>query len=367
MSGARRFRSLAIMVATSRRWPALLVLALLAPFTAEISIGDLPFTPTGLLSMIFFVPIYGAGAVLARELTVPRGSGLPGLFVLGLAYCLIEEGLALRSLTSPTIYHGIGAAMGGRIAGINGVYLFLQLINHAVWSIVLPVMITELIFPAQRNRRWLRLPGMVITSVIFVIGVALTALSARTTIDPDYTMPTPASVVLVLVIAALVALAVGPLAHRNARPVSRPRGGATPPGAAAVLITSATAAVIFLAPLWLPRHFRWSFAGGPGVLVMIIIGLTSVIGYPLLLRHWSAFDTTETHDRAPWTTAHCAAAVAGLWLGHAIFGAVIGPDTVRDRLVVAGLLVISAGLLAVLVRRAATADQATDSRSSRSR
>lgn len=339
---------------TRRRWPAILVLVALAPFSAEVSIGDLPFTAIGLLSLIFFMPIYGAGAILIRELAVRRGSGLPDLFVLGMAYCLVEEGLALRSVTSPSIYGGIGVTMGGRIGGVNGVYLLLQLVNHPIWSIIVPVMITDLIFPAHRNRPYLRVPGMIITPIIYVIGVALTAFSATTTIDPGYTMPRPATITLLIMIVILVALAVGPMAHRDRSTLPLSYDYRSAPSPWLVLILSVAATWVLLAPLWLPGRFRWSFARGPAVIVMIIIAAVGVIGYLLMVRSWGALHAGGTVDLPTWTPKHRAAAVAGLLLGHSVFGAVIQPyTTTRDRVALIVVLLVSAGLLMLLVRRSA--------------
>jgi hypothetical protein len=47
-----------------------------------------------------------------------------------------------------------------------------------------------------------------------------------------------------------------------------------------VLTTSAGATLIFLAALWLPGHFRWSYVEGPGMLVMITLALVAVLDYP---------------------------------------------------------------------------------------
>lgn len=328
-----------------RRWPAIVLLALLSPATAEISIGDLPYTPDGLVALIFFLPIYGGGAVLLRELAVRRRAGLAGLFVLGLAYCLVEEGLALRSLTSPTIYQGIGVAMGARLAGVNGVYLLLQLVNHAVWSIVVPVMITDLVLPAHRGRRYLRIPGLVIAPLVFLVGVALTAFAARTSIDPGYRMGGLAVMIILAMIAVLVMIALGPLGGRDA---PHPPGvtGRALPRPSIVLVVSAMAGWGYLAPLWLPGHFRWGFARGVGIVPMIVLALAVAAGYLTLLL------------RRSWTPRHQAAAVTGLYLGHAAFGLLIQPDTWPDRAVTAALLIIAAVLLVRLIRKTAAINPA---------
>ena len=106
-----------------------LVLVVLAPMIAEVTIGDLPFGVPGLVAAVFVLPIYGAGALLVREVVVRRGAGAGAVLLLGAAYALVEEGLALQSLFSPTIYGGLGPAWGVRLLGVNGTYTLVQLVN----------------------------------------------------------------------------------------------------------------------------------------------------------------------------------------------------------------------------------------------
>jgi hypothetical protein len=56
--------------------------------------------------------------------------------------------------------------MGARVLGVNGVYLLLQLVNHAIWSIVVPIVVTELIFPGHRGRPYLGRPGVVVAAAL---------------------------------------------------------------------------------------------------------------------------------------------------------------------------------------------------------
>src|SRR4051795_435256 len=102
---------------------AALALVLIAPAVAELTLGTVPVRMWWVV--LLYVPIYGAGVLLIRELVRRTGGGRPSVLLLGLAYGLVEEGLALQSLTSPHLY---GAAdWGPRPFGINTVYTELNL------------------------------------------------------------------------------------------------------------------------------------------------------------------------------------------------------------------------------------------------
>ena len=83
--------------------PVVLVL-LLAPVTAEYLIGydDITGNAVALVfGVFFFAPLYGAPAVLIREVTRRRGLGWPTILLLAAAFGLIEAGLVDQSLFDP--------------------------------------------------------------------------------------------------------------------------------------------------------------------------------------------------------------------------------------------------------------------------
>ncbi len=85
-------------------------LALLAPFIAEFLLGATPISR--LEGFVVLALLYGGGAVLIRELVRRRsGSGWGRIVVLGAAYALIEEGLAVQSFSSiPTCFKRVRSA-----------------------------------------------------------------------------------------------------------------------------------------------------------------------------------------------------------------------------------------------------------------
>jgi hypothetical protein len=86
----------------TRRWPAALTLAIGAPLIAEVGVGSIPVSMAWTLP--FFGYIYSAGALLIREVVRRKHLGIASMIAFGLAFGLVEEGLALGSLTSTTLY-----------------------------------------------------------------------------------------------------------------------------------------------------------------------------------------------------------------------------------------------------------------------
>src|SRR5712691_5897536 len=132
-----------------------LVLLVLAPTLAEVLLGNLLFNGTFVWLLVIDTLLYGSGAILIREVARRCHLGWPGVVVLALAYGVVEEGLVLQSLFNPH-FPGL-ESMGsyGRIAGVNWFWAAYVLGLHTVWSITLPIVLTELLFPTLASRPWL--------------------------------------------------------------------------------------------------------------------------------------------------------------------------------------------------------------------
>jgi len=161
---------------TSKRkgiWPAL-VLFFLAPAIGELLSGSSPpaefFNPFGLLVM---AALYGSGEILVRELRVRWDKGWPTVFALGAAYGIVEEGLMVKSFFDPN-WMDLGLlGTYGRWAGVNWVWSLNLTIYHAVVSIAIPILLVELLFPAQRDERWVGRRGMIGLSLLLLADVLL--------------------------------------------------------------------------------------------------------------------------------------------------------------------------------------------------
>ena len=118
--------------------------------------------------------------------------------------------------------------MVGRL-GVNWPYLLWSLGYEAVWIIIIPIQLTELIFPARRHDSWLGPRSTIACAMAcaiasFVAWYTWTQLYVpRFFPEWSYRVPRSAVVLTLLAILALVVLAVGPrpwwLTTRRERPV----------------------------------------------------------------------------------------------------------------------------------------------------
>jgi hypothetical protein len=146
---------------------AIWTLLILSPVIAEVLNGA-----TRLSTLFVFVPevlVWGAGALLCRELVRRWRAGWMSLAALGLALSVAEEIVIQQTSLAPLPFPGANAAFG-RWGGVNWVYFLFMLGYECVWVVLVPVKVTELIFPRKANSPWLRRRGLIVTTVAFLVG-----------------------------------------------------------------------------------------------------------------------------------------------------------------------------------------------------
>ena len=143
---------------------AVWTLILLAPFFGELISGSTPLllflTPLGWIAYAFDIALYGLGALLCRELAQRWGGGYLRVWVLGLAYGVLEEGVVLQTWFNrywPDVQplHDFS-----RVAGLNVLWAVTLTIYHATFSILIPIVVTETMFGDKRTRHWLNRAGL---------------------------------------------------------------------------------------------------------------------------------------------------------------------------------------------------------------
>lgn len=314
-----------------RRLPVF-VLVFMAPLVAELLAGSTPLGQPLVLAFLLpiYLPLYGAGALLIRELVRRSGRGWASILLLGAAYGLIEEGFASQSLFNPKLYHA--ADWGARILGINGAFTESVLIVHAVWSAAMPILLTELMFPSQRATPYLGRVGLVVTSICYVLGVALLWLIARVSFAAGYEAPPllPGLALLVALVLAVVALAVLP------RKLPRPKLRINAPHPWTVFLVISISGLI-----WQASWFLWSiqplFSAWPLVLVPTLGTLLIAGGVSWLVDRWS-----QAQD---WKHLHLLALASGAVICHILIGLLAFAQTTADRIGLAVLGLAMAGLL----------------------
>lgn len=157
-------------VSRPRAAAAIWTLLLLAPFIAEVLSGS---TRTSFLFV--FIPevmVWGVGALLCRELVRRWRAGGVSLLMLGLALSIAEEFIIQQTSIAPLPFPGSHPDYA-RLWGVHLVYLLFMLGFESVWVVVIPVQVTELFFPKHSGMRWLRLRGIIIACVVFLLGSRL--------------------------------------------------------------------------------------------------------------------------------------------------------------------------------------------------
>lgn len=152
-----------------------------APITiAEFTTGSTAltgiFTNPGLF-FLFNTPgnlgLYGCGVILIREAKVKWNKGWPTVLMLGIAYGIMEEGVSVHTFFSP-VSQTIGVfGLYGKIFSLNVTWAILISIFHAVYSIALPILIGNLLWPDTRKQRLLTRRSGSIVLALYAITVFL--------------------------------------------------------------------------------------------------------------------------------------------------------------------------------------------------
>lgn len=286
-----------------RRYAPVIVLFVLAPLVAEVLFGATPISNIGALLPTSL--LYGGGAVLIRELARRRSAGWGRIALLGAAYAIVEEGLAIQSMFNPDLFNA--GVLGGRWLGVNWVWSEWTVGYHIVWSISIPILLAELLFPARRAEPWLGRTGMAVAGVIYAVGALAIGAIFRLFVTPDFRTPMILNIAAALVAATLAALALAwPSAPAARPPFGHTRAAVSPwlAGLVAALVAGA-----WFALLNLPHPLR----DGAVVLAPMLAELALVGGVAALIVRWSAA------DRA-WTDLHRLALACGALLISMLVG-----------------------------------------------
>jgi hypothetical protein len=286
-----------------RRYAPVLVLFVLSPLVAEVLFGATTLSRIG--GLLPTSLLYGGGAVLIRELARRRGDGWGRIALLGAAYAIVEEGLAIQSMFNPNLFNA--GILGGRALGVNWVWSEWAIGYHVVWSILIPILLAELLFPTRRAEPWLGRAGVAGAGIVYVLGALAIGAIFHFVITPDFRIPIVPNVAAALLAAGLVALALGWPAAPSVPPTPAVMRDAPSPWLVGLVV--AVAALAWFVLLGLPQVLR----DGALVLAPMLAELTLVAGVVALLRRWSA-------PGRRWTDLHWLALACGLMLVSMLVG-----------------------------------------------
>lgn len=147
-----------------------------------------------------------------------------------------REGLLEPTWFTPQLQsHPYGVALG-----VFWTYAAFNIVYHAVFSIAIPILLTELVFPRWRDEPWLGRAGLAVTGAVYAVNAAAigvlwwTVLQASVFHVPARAHPvqqgTTVALVIVLIVVAWRSAPVRLFTPGGARPPSAGRLGGRGPG-----------------------------------------------------------------------------------------------------------------------------------------
>jgi hypothetical protein len=246
---------------------------------------------------LFLIWLYGAGVVVMRETAARWKTGWPSILLLGAAYGIIEEGLAVKSFFDPAWMDLGTLGWYGRWLDVNWIWALWLTIYHAVVSIAIPIFLVDWIWP--------HVQGKPLTSRRGYITAIILLAAATVFMDAALTPYRPSAWHLLGALAA-VAFLVWAAKTYAGRLWDRLPSGRTPSPR-----TCAIAGFGFLGG-WFLLYGGGPFLGGHP-LVTLAEGLAVLIGTMLLVRRTSG-DPLWARQRLAFVSG-----VLGLLIALAIF------------------------------------------------
>jgi hypothetical protein len=190
------------------------VLIFLSPVITELLAGTVRLSNIWLL--VPEMAVYGFAALLIREVVRGKGRGWGTILLLGIAFAIAEECVILQTSLTPQFFPPAFDKSFGWAYGVQWIYLLAIVWYESVYAVVLPIYLTEMLFPSKREALWLGRRELVISGIILVlasVGVwQLWSHGGLPKYGPStYQVPPLYIVAALLVIAALVT---GTLAFR---------------------------------------------------------------------------------------------------------------------------------------------------------
>jgi len=157
----------------SRIAPALLMMVLPPTFTEWLLGGTrlsaiLGFPPIVIMEII----VWGGGALMLRALARKLGLGWGSLILFGLVIAIAEEFAIQQTSFAPLVIKLKGVEWA-RAHGINYVYALWALAYEAVWVVLMPTLVAEMIFRDRKSETWLSKTGLAIVGFLFPIGAVM--------------------------------------------------------------------------------------------------------------------------------------------------------------------------------------------------
>ncbi|MDA4119931.1 MAG: hypothetical protein OK436_05030 [Thaumarchaeota archaeon] len=146
--------------------------------------------------------LYGSGVLLIYEAKVRWRKGWATVLLLGAAYGILEEGVALSTLYDPKANPVGDFGIYGHWVGVNWIWSAGIVPFHALWSISLPILLLGLALPETVGKSLLSKRRIGIVAVIFLIDVLV--LMAFVSRASGYWMGLPILVLSLVFVGVLI-------------------------------------------------------------------------------------------------------------------------------------------------------------------
>jgi hypothetical protein len=178
-----------------------------------------------LFVVVFFAALYGAPALLLRELARRVGWGWPSIIMLAFALAILQPGVIDQSLFSSgyrDIQTWAESLRGTYIGplGFSATNAVNFVVGHVIYSFCAPIAVAEAWRPATAGTPWLGLRGIVVAAVLYLLAAVLVLQ------DPQSHSATAMQLAGSLAAAGLcvgAAVWLGRRAHRARHPRRAPR------------------------------------------------------------------------------------------------------------------------------------------------
>jgi hypothetical protein len=274
-----------------QRISPIVTLLLLSPVIGEVMSGA-----TRLSYIFVLVPeimVWGCGALLIREVVRRWQGGWSSMLLLGLGLSIAEEFLIQQTSIAPLPWLGTAPAYG-RVWGVNWPYFQFMLGYEAIWIVLVPVQLTELIFPERRHQPWLRARGILVASAVFLIGSFIAWFSWTQQARPLMFHVGPYHPPVLTLLIGVVAIALLAASAYLARRFWRTPAPGRPPRPWVV----ATTAILLGLPWYILMVLVFVPPRNLPLLVPVALALVWATGAVLLIKRWSL--TTEWWDLHRW-------------------------------------------------------------------
>jgi VanZ family protein len=170
-------------MAIRRFWKPVALLLVISPFLPEVLSGATPVADLLLpwLFLPYVLVLYGVQVLVIREVATRRRLGLLGLCCLGMIYGLYNEGLRSESLFSPQAIAIDTFSTYGLIENIRVPWTLFITIWHTFFSVLLPILLVESLFPDHATEPWLPLRATWTLAILSIATATLYFFGLRNT------------------------------------------------------------------------------------------------------------------------------------------------------------------------------------------